>query len=160
MNEIISSTTYKIKFVDCDLFGHLNNSKYIDYFLSAREDHLAGNYKIDLANYYKQNMGWTVSGNNILYLNSAKYNEIVTIESSIIKLSNDFLVVEMVMYDQVKKKLKSILWSKLTATNLSNSSKTHHPQEFYNWAKLLINGQVNYEEGIFERIKQIKKTLD
>ena len=31
---------YKIRFNDGDLFGHLNNSRYLDYFINAREDHL------------------------------------------------------------------------------------------------------------------------
>jgi acyl-CoA thioester hydrolase len=31
---------YTVRFNDCDPLGHLNNSKYIDYFLNAREDHL------------------------------------------------------------------------------------------------------------------------
>ena len=30
----------KIRFPDCDPFNHLNNSKYIDYIINAREDHL------------------------------------------------------------------------------------------------------------------------
>lgn len=159
MNEIISSSAYTIRFTDCDLFGHLNNAKYIDYFLNAREDHLKNYYQIDLRNYYKQNIGWLVSGHIIQYLRSVKYNEVVKIDSSIIKLSNDFLVVEMLMYDEAKSTLKSILWSKLTATNLLSSSKMNHPVEFFNWAASLINNQLSYEEGIVERIKQLNKEI-
>lgn len=29
------------RFQDCDPFSHLNNARYIDYFLNAREDQLA-----------------------------------------------------------------------------------------------------------------------
>ena len=29
-----------IRFPDCDPFNHLNNSRYLDYFINAREDHL------------------------------------------------------------------------------------------------------------------------
>ncbi|MEO6346652.1 MAG: acyl-CoA thioesterase, partial [Aquaticitalea sp.] len=34
----------KIRFHDCDPFNHLNNSKYIDYILTARGDQLIENY--------------------------------------------------------------------------------------------------------------------
>ena len=29
---------YTIRFTDCDLFGHLNNGRYIDYLLNARKN--------------------------------------------------------------------------------------------------------------------------
>ncbi|MEM8567925.1 MAG: thioesterase family protein, partial [Bacteroidota bacterium] len=30
---------HTIRFPDCDPFNHLNNARYIDYFINAREDH-------------------------------------------------------------------------------------------------------------------------
>ncbi len=42
LKKIIESKV-KIRFPDCDPFNHLNNSKYIDYFINAREDQLIGN---------------------------------------------------------------------------------------------------------------------
>ncbi len=41
------STRYKIRFIDCDPLGHLTNSRYIDYMLNAREDHVNEFYGID-----------------------------------------------------------------------------------------------------------------
>ena len=43
----ILSTKIKIRFQDCDPFNHLNNAKYIDYFLNVREDQILENYNID-----------------------------------------------------------------------------------------------------------------
>lgn len=37
---IETKSTAKIRFIDCDPIGHLNNSKYLDYMLNAREDHV------------------------------------------------------------------------------------------------------------------------
>ena len=37
-----------VRFADCDPFNHLNNSKYIDYFINAREDHLIKYYYFDI----------------------------------------------------------------------------------------------------------------
>ena len=39
MEKIFSSEAL-IRFSDCDPIGHLNNQRYMDYFLNAREDHL------------------------------------------------------------------------------------------------------------------------
>jgi acyl-CoA thioester hydrolase len=55
------STFYTIRFSDCDPFGHLNNSKYLDYFINAREDHLKENYDIDLKDWALRGLGFVVS---------------------------------------------------------------------------------------------------
>jgi len=38
----------KIRFQDCDPFNHLNNSKYIDYFINTREDQLLEYYGLEI----------------------------------------------------------------------------------------------------------------
>ena len=43
----------KIRFTDCDMFGHLNNSRYLDYLINAREDHLKDFYNFDFNQYYR-----------------------------------------------------------------------------------------------------------
>jgi acyl-CoA thioesterase FadM len=42
---------YTVRFSDCDPMGHLNNARYIDYMLNAREDHLKQAYQINLLEY-------------------------------------------------------------------------------------------------------------
>ena len=41
------NSIYKIRFNDCDMFGHLNNARYIDYLINARQDHLKDEYNFD-----------------------------------------------------------------------------------------------------------------
>ena len=41
-------STAVIRFQDCDPFGHLNNARYIDYFLNARQDQIAAAYGLAL----------------------------------------------------------------------------------------------------------------
>jgi len=36
-NKILQST-YQVRFQDSDPFRHLNNARYLDYFVNARED--------------------------------------------------------------------------------------------------------------------------
>lgn len=62
----------KVRFQDCDPFNHLNNSKYIDYFINAREDHLLENYNLDIYTMaLKEGISWVVASNQISYLRPA-----------------------------------------------------------------------------------------
>jgi acyl-CoA thioesterase FadM len=47
--ELTPKSFYTIRFGDCDLFGHLNNARYLDYFINAREEHLKERYQVQLA---------------------------------------------------------------------------------------------------------------
>ena len=64
------------RFSDCDPLGHLNNARYIDYFLNAREDHLVQFYNFRLFQHVQQNQaGWVVSHTEISYVRPAKAAE-------------------------------------------------------------------------------------
>lgn len=83
------SSTCKIRFSDCDLFGHLNNACYLDYFLNTREDHLKEAYNIDLNQFLQQDLAWLVKSNIITYLRPAIYQEIVRIKTSLTKATEE-----------------------------------------------------------------------
>ena len=52
-----------IRFQDCDPFQHLNNSRYIDYFMNAREDQLNQFYDFRIFEVFQQH--WS-GGNHII----------------------------------------------------------------------------------------------
>jgi len=52
MDKVLKSKV-KIRFQDCDPFNHLNNSKYIDYFINAREEQILKHYDLDIFKLYK-----------------------------------------------------------------------------------------------------------
>lgn len=158
--QITPKTTYKIRFTDCDLLGHLNNSKYIDYLLNAREDHLQEIYRINLNEYYKQNVAWVITNNNISYLRPAFYNEIITIQTSVIGVGDDLLQIELIMLNEKCTHLKAVMWSSLSSINLKTGSKVPHPILFKEWAYSVLNTEIDYTAGLQERIKRISKTLN
>ena len=149
---------YKIRFNDCDLFGHLNNARYVDYFMNAREDHLKEAYNLELTEYYKSGLAWVVTNHEIAYLRSALYNEIVTIESTLLTADNDSLLVEMIMMNQEQNHIKSIMRTKFTAINPKTGRKEQHPSEFMEWAKTIENSEV-VTQNLQERIKELRQTL-
>ncbi|HVE60212.1 MAG TPA: acyl-CoA thioesterase [Chitinophagaceae bacterium] len=124
-------TKSRIRFPDCDPFNHLNNSKYIDYCINAREDHLMQFYDFDLHNLAKEKgVSWVVSQNRIAYFIPASLMEIVTIQSCVLKLGEKDTVVEMIMWDENKTHAKCLLWTNFTHFNLRTKKSEFHTQEF------------------------------
>ena len=121
---------YSIRFSDCDPFRHLNNARYIDYFMNAREDHLRDHYQLDLADFYKKGLGWVVTQHDIRYLRPASHNETVSIRTGLLEAGPEHLLVEMIMLDEKGSQLKAILHSHFVPVNLVNGRKEPHSEEF------------------------------
>ena len=126
MKKILTSQ-HKIRFQDCDPFRHLNNAKYLDYFLNAREDQVAKHYDLHIFDHIRTTgAGWVVTSNQIAYFSPASMLEIVTVQSQLIGHSAKSLTVEMRMWDQAEIQLKSLLWVNFVHYNLrENTSQTH-----------------------------------
>lgn len=118
--------SYLVRFNDCDPFGHLNNAAYINYFMNAREDHLAASYGLHLKDYGAKGLGWVVSQHQIVYLKPAFVAEKVHIFSRVLEFSSSHILVEMWMTDEAKKKVKSFLWSKFVHIDLKTGKRAEH----------------------------------
>jgi acyl-CoA thioester hydrolase len=142
---------YRIRFGDCDPLGHLNNARYIDYFINAREDHLRQHYDIDLKDYHAKGESWVVGSHEIIYKRPAFYNEMVCISSSVISLSADSILVEMIMTDEESKYIKSILWSSFIHVNVKTGKKENHTEDFMEFARQVEVTDVEIKAGLRER---------
>ncbi len=143
-----------IRFNDCDPFGHLNNSKYIDYFLNAREDHLKEHYDIDLKVWVQQGQAFVVSAHEIRYLRPATYNESVAIQSALIGWGDSWLLVEMGMFGK-DRQLKAILWTTFTRIHPATGKRMAHPPEFQPFIdQALVEGIA--EKGLNARIESLR----
>ena len=119
-----------IRFPDCDPFNHLNNARYIDYFINAREDQIMENLNFNIYHFAAQHgLGWVVSKNQIVYLKPAFLMETVVIDSTILRLGEKDLLVEMKMWNERKDKLKSVLWSNFVHINMKTQKPERHSQE-------------------------------
>jgi len=151
------STFYIVRFNDCDPLGHLNNSKYIDYFLNAREDHLKELYDIDLKVWAQQGQAFVVTAHEIRYLRPATYNESVAIQSALIGWGDSSLLVEMSMFGK-DRQLKAIVWTTFTRINPVTGKKMIHPPEFRSWVDLaLVEGIA--EQGLSARVESLRKEV-
>jgi len=118
-----------IRFQDCDPYAHLNNGRYLDYFMNAREDQLWKAYDFNVYDYSrKTGLGWVVTQNQIAYLRPALLMEEVTMESQLMEAKSKFVQVEMRMYD-ADRKLKSLLWAQFIHVDIRKGMSVAHSEE-------------------------------
>lgn len=146
--EKILKTKRKIRFQDCDPFNHLNNSKYLEYFINIREDQIAENYDLDIFKYMKETgLSWVVASNQISYLKPASTMETVVIESQLIQYSANLLLVEMKMWNEQETELKAILWVKFIHYNIQAKKTATHSDDLMQLFESVV---VSVEQSIFE----------
>lgn len=160
--ETILKTNVKVRFQDCDPFNHLNNSKYIDYFLNVREDQLAEHYNIyifkDLEFLGKS---WMVTSNQINYLRPAQTLENVVIETQLIHYTNKIIEVEMKMWNENETELKSILWTKFIYYDLKKKRIANHSEELMGIFRAIVIpvSALSFEERCLNIIQKIKTKI-
>ncbi len=126
--EILCSSAI-IRFQDCDPYAHLNNGRYLDYFMNAREDMVLKAYDFNIYDYSRETgLGWVVSQNQIAYLRPALLMEEVIMESQLTESKSKFIQVEMRMLDKAGK-LKSLLWAQFIHVDIRKAKSTPHSDE-------------------------------
>jgi YbgC/YbaW family acyl-CoA thioester hydrolase len=119
-----------IRFPDCDPFNHLNNSRYLDYFINAREDHLMKFHHFNIYELAREKgISWVVSKNQIVYLKPALLMETVIIQTSLVRMDDREILVEMCMLNADKTILKSFLWTNFVHFNLRTQRRETHSAE-------------------------------
>jgi len=130
MNNKILQSFYKVRFQDSDPFSHLNNARYLDYFVNAREDQFEDGFGIKTGEMaVKEKLGWVVTTNKISYLAPANVNEDILIESRVLDFGNKHLTIEMKMWDKNKTQLKALNWVNLVHLNIRTGRPTNHSEE-------------------------------
>jgi acyl-CoA thioester hydrolase len=146
--EKVLKTKRKIRFQDCDPFNHLNNSKYLEYFLNTREDQIAENYGLDVFEYMKKTgLSWVVASNQISYIKPAFTMETVLIESQLIKYTENVLLVEMKMWNENQTELKAVLWIKFIQYNVQTKKAATHSDDLMQLFQSVV---VPMEHSVFE----------
>ena len=103
MQKEISSES-RIRFSDCDPIGHLNNVKYLEYMLNAREDHVESGYGFTYEEYTrKTGCTWITIQNEIAYLKEVRYNQKVVISSKTVFISERTSTIEILMKSEDEK---------------------------------------------------------
>lgn len=125
------SSLMTVRFQDCDPFNHLNNGRYVDYFLNAREDHLLEHYGLDIYKVARETgLSWVVSTNQIAYLRPAVLMERVRIESQLIAYGPRFVQVELRMWNEAHTELKAFCWMAFVHYDLRAQKTATHSEQY------------------------------
>ena len=158
MRKILKSNV-KIRFQDCDPFNHLNNSRYIDYFINAREEQLLENYNLNVfEDMLTTGNTWVVTSNQIQYLSPVNTGDTIVIESQLNQFSDTSLLVEMKMWNVEETTLKSIIWVRFTHFNIKTQTVCKHSSKFMELFESIVSPIETkfFEERCVNLLKQLK----
>lgn len=150
-------STHFIRFQDCDPFGHLNNARYINYFMNAREDQIARHYDFSIFGVAKeQNKNWVVTQNQIAYLAPAGIMEEVRIITRLIRMSEKHLVVEGIMVDKTRSRIKAVSWMEFTFVSMATGRPSRHPEEMMNLFRAVVIDEAETAAGFEQRVQDLR----
>ena len=154
-------TIRRVHSQDCDMLGHLNNARYLDYFLNAREDHTTAHYALNMGELArKQHASWVITKHHISYLKPARQGVEVRILSQLIHFDNSNLVLEMQMRNEDGTRLLALLWSEMTYVAMPAATRTDHANTLMDLLEQLDVDGVNYDpDGFDERVKEVRQQL-
>ncbi|WBV58995.1 acyl-CoA thioesterase [Chryseobacterium camelliae] len=149
------SKTVKIRFIDCDPLGHLNNVRYLDYMLNAREDHVEDFYGFTYEDYTKKTgCTWVTIQNEIAYLKEVRYNTIVAITSKTIEIQDRTSKVELLMKSEDGKTIYAVFWLSVIYFNVKTRRSEVQPPELVD---LFSKYHVDLEQKDFQsRVKFLR----
>ena len=153
---VLLESQTRIRFDHCDPFGHLNNSAFLNYFQNAREDQVEEAYGLDIHAFFrKTGRAWVVGQNQIVYLQPAMVRELVTIQTSMVRVSDTSMLVEHVMLDEKKEKIKAVLWTKFVYIDVRKTARaTHEPELMELFEEVVVKEET--PELFEERVKQLR----
>jgi acyl-CoA thioester hydrolase len=144
------------RFQDCDPFGHLNNARYIDYFLNARQDQIARYYNLRT---YETGMqaSWVIRKTLLAYLRPVATMEEILIRTRLIHFDETSLVVEGLMLDRQAGQLKSLSWFDFVYVGLSNGRPVRHSDELMELLRSVVFTGEYEPNGFNRRVESLRR---
>lgn len=156
------STFVKVRFSDCDPIGHLNNVKYLEYMLNAREDHVEHGYGFTYEEYTrKTGCTWITVQNEIAYLKEVRYNAKVQISSKTIEIGDRLSQVEILMKSEDGETIHCVLWLTVIYFNMKTRLSESHPEETKDlFRKFLVNLEEKDFQSRVSNLRKLNKTAN
>ncbi|MEP7197301.1 MAG: acyl-CoA thioesterase [Saprospiraceae bacterium] len=158
MQDKSPESRYRIRFKDCDPLGHLYNTRYLDYLLEAREDHILDHYNLNLENYASESgMAWVVVHHEIAYLAEAKRNEYIRIRSSMIYYDDKKIINEYQMWNDDFSRLKCLMHTSFLHVDIQLKKVAPHGENIQTLLSsiLLENTSSNFRERQKELLTKV-----
>ena len=157
-NPKVLDSTLRVRFPDCDPFGHLNNARYIDYFMNTRQDHIEQFYDFQLfRDDGTEKISWVSIKNQIAYLAPAMLNETVVIETKLIHATKRTLLVEGIMYDESRSHIKAVIWMEFMVINVDTMRPAIHDETLMPFFEGIVWGEGDIDTNDFNgRVRAIR----
>lgn len=127
--------------------------------MNAREDQLIEYYYFSVYHHSRQTgSAWVIGQNLIAYFKPAFTMETVIIQSQVLNWGEKDILVEFKMWNELKTKLKCLMWSKFHYFNLAMQKSDLHSAELnerYKKMEAPVEGMESFDKRI-EVLRQIK----
>ncbi len=148
------------RFQDCDPFGHLNNARYMDYFINAREDHLIHFYNLNIYEHAERaKAAWVISKTQIAYLRPVLVMEKVRIRTRVMHYTENAIVVEGLMLDGEGTRLKSMSWMEFAYVSLASGRPVKHPPEMMDLLQNVVFSDSYNPDGFNQRVDVVRSEV-
>lgn len=157
----VTENLVSIRFTDCDPLGHLNNGRYIDYFVNGRDFQMEKHYGVHLAKHkVKTNETYVVKRHQIAYVRPAVLREQVLIRAMLLGFGDDWTFVESQMLDENGQSLKAMMWSEFNYVNVRNGRRVRQPEWILEILRATVTSLESYDRRDFEgRLSDLQREL-
>jgi len=149
------SSETRIRMRDCDAFGHVHNTRYLDYVMDAREDHLRTFYGFEFGPYAaKTNASWVVSSSHQRFYRPLHAGAMARILTRLIAVDDRKLTFEGRIYS-ARGELAYLAWVTVRHIDLTRGTGIDHPAEFLYFARPLL-WELDGEPSFDERARELE----
>ena len=92
---------------DIDMNGHVHNSKYFDYVLSARYDQMLKDYKMPMDDFLKRALGWVVYSVTMNFKRALFLGDKITVKTQVHAVNGAQVTVNFWIYKSDTGKLSA-----------------------------------------------------
>ena len=108
------SSVVPVQFRDCDPYGHLHNSAYLDYAIEARTEQIASFYGIDYTRWNATTgLAMVVTANDARYLRPVRVGARLRIVTQVIRCDRKRVTIEARLSDASSDALAALVWTTL-----------------------------------------------
>lgn len=153
-------STVVVRFQDCDPFGHLNNARYIDYFLNARQDQIAEHYGVQTYGTKETaRASWVVRKTQIAYLRPAPAMSRVIVRTRLLFFDETSLVVEGLMLEEGSRRLKALIWFDFAYVSLVSGKPIGHSAELMSLFQAVVVLDGYEPNGFNRRVETVRREV-
>lgn len=128
LNKVLTSNE-RVQFSHVDPYGHLNSSKYVEFFLNHRIHAAEEQLKCFTMDIVKElSIGFVVQDINIRFLSPSFQGEVLEIASWVSSISEFGFTLNMIMASETKRKAKAIAKVKFVSIEMKTGRPIKLPE--------------------------------